>query len=416
MPQMIRFALSTGLIVPLVLASVGVQAEDWSRWRGPTGTGHTKDTNLPVTWSDDSIAWKVDLDGSGQSSPVVWENRIFLTSAVKNGQQVDRLVMCFDKSDGKMLWKHTAVSGAAEQVHKMNSFATASCATDGQYVVTFFGDGGIQCFTVDGKKLWSHDLGTFPNVWGTAASPIIFGDVAIQNCDASGESYLIGFDTKTGKTAWKTKRRNTPRGGWSTPIIAKTNTRLELVLNGELGVQAYNPENGEDYWYCKSFNGRGTPTAVFAHNLVYVVNGKAGDVYSVKPGGAGDVTSSQMAWHTPRRGGRDLPSPIVVGRSLFVVNTSGVATIYDALSGAETRKERLAGQFSASPIAAGELIYVQNEAGQTYVLKVEPEIELIATNTIAVKDDEVFRASLAPSDGKLLMRSNKVLYCIRAAN
>ena len=415
MPLKIRLVLGTSFVVHFLLASVVVHAENWSRWRGPTGDGHTTQKNVPVTWNDNSLEWKVELEGIGQSSPIIWEQRIFLTAAIQNAGQVDRLVMCFDKSNGKRLWKHTAASGAAESVHKMNSFATASCATDGKHVVTFFGDGGIQCFSVEGTKLWSHNLGTFPNAWGTAASPILYGDTVIQNCDAAGESYLIAFDTKTGKQAWKTKRRNTPRGGWSTPIIAKTSKRVELVLNGELGVQAYNPENGQDYWYCKSFNGRGTPSVVFARELIHVVNGKAGDVYSVKPGGTGDVTKSQMAWHTPRRGGRDLPSPIAVGRSLFVVNTGGVATVYDALSGTETQKQRLAGKFSASPIAVGGLIYIQNEAGATHVLKVEPDFELVATNAITVKGDEIFRSSLAPIDGKLLMRSNKVLYCVRAA-
>lgn len=294
----------------------------------------------------------------------------------------------------------------------MNMFASPTCATDGDVVVAFFGRGGLHCYDMDGKKAWSVDLGSFDGTWGTGASPVIVGDLVIQNCDASGVSSLVAFNKKSGAEQWRTERPDTPRGGWSTPLLIDTGERKELVLNGEFGIQAYDPATGKDLWFCKSFNGRGTPTPVYAHGLLYVVNGKPGDVYSVRPGGSGDVTKTRMVWHTPRTGGRDLPSPIVVGESLFVVNLQpGIGTIYDAMKGTQLTRSRLEGKFSASPIASDGLIYVLSESGETIVIRPK-DLEILARNSVGSSQDEVFRSSLAVSDGQIFCRSDRVLYCI----
>ena len=169
--------------------------------------------------------------------------------------------------------------------------------------------------------------------------------------------------------------------------------------------------------FCKSFNGRGTPTPVFANGLIHVVNGKSGDVYSIRPGGSGDVTTTHMAWHTPRSGGRDLPSPIVVNNFLFVVSLRpGIATCYNATTGKELTRLRLEGNFSSSPIAAGGLIYVPNEAGEIFVIKPGEKMEVVAKNSVGAGDEEIFRASLTPSDGQIFCRSDRVLYCIGKRN
>ena len=188
--------------------------------------------------------------------------------------------------------------------------------------------------------------------------------------------------------------------------------RREMVLNGHEGVQAYDPKTGRELWFCKGFNGRGEPTVTPAGDLLCVVNGLAGDFYSVRPGGEGNVTDSRMAWHTPRRGGRDCPSPIVVGQFIIVSDMGGIATCYDSTDGHVYWKERLAGKFSASPIAAGGLAYFINEEGKTTIVEPGPVLKIVAENKFPVDSQEIFRASLTPSAGQLFIRSTTVLYCV----
>jgi outer membrane protein assembly factor BamB len=184
------------------------------------------------------------------------------------------------------------------------------------------------------------------------------------------------------------------------------------VLNGDQGVHAYDPATGRELWFCKGFNGRGEPTVTPAGDLLCVVNGKAGDFYSVRPGGSGDVTETHMAWHTPRRGGRDCPSPIVVGRYIIVVDMGGIATCYDAEDGHIHWKERLPGAHSASPVAASGLAYFLNEAGRTVVIEPGPALKVVAQNPLPAAQDEIFRATPTPCDGQLFIRSTTTLYCI----
>jgi outer membrane protein assembly factor BamB len=317
------------------------------------------------------------------------------------------------RDTGKLLWNEVAAAGSGEAVHKMNSWATPSCATDGERVVAFFGAGGLHCYDNQGQRIWSRSLGSFPGRWGVGASPIFVDDLVIQNCDAEGESFLVAVDKRTGRDVWRTPRASKPRGGWSTPIIIEVDDHRELVLNGEFGLDAYDPETGRPLWNCRGFNGRGTPVPTWGHGLLYVVNGKSGDVYAVRPGGKGDVTDSHMAWHTERRGGRDLPSPILVDDCLVVISMTGIATAYDAHGGEELWKERLGGNFSGSPVASGGLVWALAENGEVLVIKPK-DFELVAHNQFGAGDDEIFRSSIAISDGRLLIRSDRSLYCVQS--
>ena len=183
---------------------------------------------------------------------------MFLTTAPDGGKS--RVVLALDRKTGKILWEKEVWKGSPEKSHAQNGWATATCATDGERVVAFFGKGGLHCFAVDGKPLWSKNLGEFPGVWGTAASPVIVGDLVIQNCDAAGEGLLVAFDKTTGKEAWRTPRTAPERGGWTTPVLVKVGDKQELVLNGEKAVTGYDPATGKELWHCKSFIGRGEPT------------------------------------------------------------------------------------------------------------------------------------------------------------
>jgi len=399
--------LSITLVLACVAQAAGAEA-NWPRWRGPQQDGHSAETDLPVKWSADNIVWKADLPGSGQSSPVIWGDRIFLTSYLNAG--AERIVLCVDRRTGKLLWQQTAWKGPPEKSHVMNGFASASCVTDGEIVVAFFGRGGLHAYTVTGEPLWSHDLGTFEGPWGTAACPILVDDLVVQNCDAEVDANIVAFDKKSGKQVWKTKRRD--HRGWSTPILVSTGQRREIVLNGDEGVQAYDPATGRDLWFCQGFNGRGEPTVTPAGDLLCVVNGKSGDFYAVRPGGDGDVTATHMAWHTPRNGGRDCPSPIALGKFIIVCDMGGVATCYDAADGHIYWKERLPGKYSGSPIAAGGLVYLLNEAGKTVVIEPGESLKIVAENDLPAGKDEIFRASPTPLGGQLFLRSTTVLYCV----
>jgi outer membrane protein assembly factor BamB len=405
-PLHLPFLIALSAFVPWV-AAAGAET-NWPRWRGPQENGHTTETDLPVKWSADNIVWKTPLPGIGQSSPIVWGDRIFLTSGLDQGKE--RLVLCVDRKDGKILWQKSAWKGEPEPIHRMNCWASPTCVTDGQIVVAFFGRGGLHAYTVEGQPLWSKDLGRLEGPWGTAACPVMIDDVIVQNCDADVDAYIAAFDKKTGNEVWRTKRRD--HRGWSTPILVELPSRRELVLNGDEGPQAYDPATGKELWFCKSVSGRGEPTVTPAGELLCVVNGLSGDIYSVRPGGDGDVTDSRMAWHTPRSGGRDCPSPIVVGQFIIVSDMGGVATCYDAVDGHIYWKERLGGKISGSPIAAGGLVYFLTEDGKTIVIEPGPKFQIVAENEIPAGKDEIFRASLAPSGGQLFLRSTSVLYCI----
>lgn len=381
---------------------------NWPRWRGPQQDGHSPESDLPVKWDNASPAWRVRLPGQGQSSPVIWGERLFLTSSLEGGKQ--RLVFCVDRNSGKVLWQHVAWTGEPEPSHIMNGWASATCATDGELVFAFFGRGGLHCYSVDGKHQWSRDLGRFESPWGVSACPILVGDLLIQNGDADADAFFMGLDKKTGKTVWNTPRPN--NRGWSTPIAIQSNGHTEVVVNGHAGVRAYDPATGKELWFCKSFNGRGEPTVTPAGELLCTVNGLSGDLYAIRAGGSGDVTGSHMAWHTPRKGNRDCPSPIVIGDHMLVMDMKGIVTCYQPSTGKELWKHRIGGNFSASPIAAGGLAYFISEAGTTFIIKPGDQPEVIAENPLEAAPQELFRASISPSDGQLFIRSTGELMVI----
>ncbi len=345
-------------------------------------------------------------EGRGQSSPTIWGDRMFLTTSLEDGKQ--RLVFCVDTRDGKVLWEQVAWTGEPEKSHVMNGWASATCATDGEVVVAFFGRGGLHAYSIDGQPLWSRDLGTFESPWGTAASPLIVADLVIQNGDSDRDAFIEAFDRKTGNRVWRRPRPD--HRGWSTPILVQHEGRDQLVLNGHTGVTAYDPATGAELWFTPNSNGRGEPTVTPGPEFLYVVCGLGGDMYALRLTTGSDPP--QVVWTAPRRGGRDLSAPIVVGDYAIVSSLSGIATCYDAKSGKEHWKERLEGQFSSSPIAIGGLVFYQNEAGETVVIEPGPALRIIARNSLGAGADELFRASLTPFGGRIYSRSTTCLYCI----
>jgi outer membrane protein assembly factor BamB len=404
--------LAFGLFILAVAgAPREVQAEpNWPRFGGPEGFGRSSERSLPVKWDAGFVAWKTTLKGTGQSSVVNWGDRLFLTSAAPDGAK--RWVHCLERQSGKILWEREFAVAKPEIIHKMNTFASPTCATDGERVIAFFGPGGIHCLDLEGRLKWSRDVGAFPGPWGVAASPIVDGALVIQNCDATGESSLVALHKETGEPVWTAKRAETERGGWSTPIIIDAAGRRELILSGQFGVNAYDPASGHELWFCAGFAGRGEPVPVYANGLLYVVNGLPGNTYTIKPGGSGNVTATHRGWDARRAGGRDQPSPAVVGDFVLISSMSGILTTYDSKTGHIHFTERLGSAVAASPLVANGLVYFQMESGEVLVLKPGKTLEVVARNSIGAARDEIFRASLSAIQGELFTRSRSVVYRI----
>lgn len=403
------FSLSALLLTTTLSAE-----ENWNQFRGPTGRGNIESPELPVKWSDSTIRWKAALKGKGQSSPVIQGDKLFLTGASDDGKE--RYVQCLSTADGALIWEKTILCANPEAIHAMNSHATPTCVVGEGTVVAFFGPAGLHAFDLDGKEKWTLPLGDFPGTWGVGASPILYDGKVIQNCDSEGPSRLIAADLKTGKIVWETQRETKPKGGWSTPILIEYEGRKELILNGEFGVNAYNPDNGEELWFCEAFTGRGEPVPEFANGKLYAVNGKPGNTYCIKPGGSGNVTATHRLWNAPRKGGRDLPSPAVVDGILVVSSMSGIMTAYDAETGEIFFSDRLGEsmEIAAAPLVANGLLYFQTVAGgDVVVVKPGKSLDVIAVNSLGTgAAKETFRAVPVPLGDSLLLRSGSTLYCV----
>lgn len=400
----------------------GVSAENWPRFRGPEGTGHSDESGLPVSWSADDVAWRAPLPGLGQSSPIIWGDRIFLTSALDGGKE--RVVLALDRDTGKILWQRTFKTGDPGPTHSMNPHASSTCVTDGERVISFFGNGGFHAHDVDGNPLWSRtDLGEFLSIWGTAASPILHKDLAIVCCDQDAvlekaqhaelpsRAYLLAVDKRTGKTAWTTPRYGSR--GWSTPIPVPTaEGGIELVINGPGGVFAYDPDTGKQRWQCDRATLFGEPVVAFDRETIYAVSGRPGPLLAIRRGGSGNVTGTHLPWSIERRT-RDLSSPILADGLLFTAAMNGIGICYDPSSGSELWKERLGGEFTASPVAVDGLIYYLNRKGGTVVIRPGRVLDVVARNPLPTgPDEEDFLASPAISDGQFFFRSDRAIYAV----
>ncbi len=407
--------LIPALLVATCASSIFAADPDWRGWRGPSSNGQATDDSLPVKWGPENVIWKTELPGAGQSSPIVVGDRIFLTAA--EGRGVSRVVLCLDRESGRIVWQKTAWTGTAEPSHNMNGWASATCATDGERIYAFFGaGGGLFCYSLDGEQLWNQKLGPLTGPWGTAACPVLAGNLVIQNCDADENAYIAAFDRITGKQVWKTDRPDAR--GWSTPILIQVADHQELVVNGHHGVRAYDPKSGEELWFCQSFSGRGTPTVTLIDGLLHVVSGLRGDTYAVQPGGKGDVTETRMTWHLARNCSRDLPAPIALnGQSLVMDMRRATLTSYNVKEGTENWRSRVAdagstGQFCATPVAWNDTAFFVAESGVTYAIKAGKGMQVVARNSVNPGSGEIFRSAITPDNGQLLLRSNTVLYCI----
>jgi outer membrane protein assembly factor BamB len=410
--------LGAGLPEVRMVEAEGEAAKYWPRWRGPSGQGVVRSGEYPDTWSEKSIAWKVPVPGRGNSSPIVWRDRIFFTTAYNDGARLS--LLCFRRSDGKLLWELAAPQESVEYVHPKNGHASATPVTDGERVYASFGPHGLIAASFEGKLLWHAPIGRVDNYHGTAGSPVLYKDTVIIYQDgganfgappsASVPSFIAAFDRKTGKTLWRTPRSATV--GWGTAIVIRAGDRDELVVCSQRRATAYDPANGRELWTVSGLTFEVIPTPVVGHDLVFCSSGRAGPTIAIRPGGSGDVTSTHVAWSTPK-GSPFVPSGIIVGDVLYLVNDmQSIITAYEATTGTllfqgrlgEARRE----SFSSSPVALDGKVFFTNDDGETFVIEAAREFKLLHVNRLG----EPTYASPALVDGRWYFRTASSLVAI----
>ena len=434
--------------IALFALVVAASAQDWPSFRGPTASGVADGQNLPVQWDSGQragVLWKTDVHGLAHSSPVVWGDHVFLTTAVSSkpdatfkaglygeGTASDDLsvhqwnVLCLDRATGRLLWERTAYQGVPkEKRHIKSTYANATPATDGRVVVAFFGSQGLYAYDFAGNLLWKRDLGRFdvgaydaPEFeWGTASSPILYKDLVIVQCDQQKGSFLTALDAKSGKTVWRTERDELP--SWGTPAILPGKTRAELVTNGSNFIRGYDPASGKELWRLGGSSKITAPTPVSSGDLIIVASGRRPEapIFAIRAGANGDITlpsgqsrSQSVAWSKSQRGPY-MPTPLIYGDYVYILGNDGIFTCYALADGQEVYRQRIshAGSgFSSSPVASDGKIYLSSEDGEIFVAKAGLKFEILARNDMA----EPLMATPAISGGLLIVRTQHHLWAI----
>ena len=432
----------------LLAAAAIVASIHWPQFRGPDASGRADGALLPDRWSaaeGTNIAWKTRIPGLAHSSPIVWGDRVFVTTAISSrgdatfkpglyGEPTaseDRTahkwnLMALDRRTGKVVWERTAYEGVPkEKRHIKATYANATPATDGRYVVAFFGSQGLYAYDLDGKLKWSRDLGRLdagaydvPDYeWGTASSPIIYKDLVFVQADQQKDSWLMALRLSDGTTAWKVSRDEMP--SWATPTVYTEGARPELVTNAPKFIRGYDPATGEELWRLGRSSNITAPTPVFDKDLIVVMSGRRPNapIFVLKAGAKGDITLPERAtsggsvvW-TRENAGSYMPTPVVYDGRLYVLKNQGILTCWDLRTGHQVYEQRLPGVtsgFSASPVAADGRLYLSNEDGEMLVVAAGREFRLVSTNTIG----ELLMATPALSNGVMYVRSSSSLFAI----
>jgi outer membrane protein assembly factor BamB len=430
--------------LPAAAPAVG----SWPSFRGPLAAGVADGQNLPDAWDGkrgENILWRTPLPGLAHSSPIVWGNTVFVSTAVSSQPNAtfrpglygdgdaseDRSrhqwkLLAIDKLTGAIRWERVAAEGTPiEKRHIKATYANSTPATDGRIVVTSFGSMGVHAFDVAGNFLWKVDYGRI-NVgaydlpsyeWGSASSPILWNDLAIVQVDTQADSFLLALKAETGETVWKTEREELP--SWGTPTVAATPDGPVLVTNASNFVRGYDPRTGKELWRIGKSSKITAPTPIYAGGLFVIASGRAPErpIFAVRPGARGDLTladgqtsNDRIAWSKTGRGSY-MPTPLAYNGVLYVVANNGVFDAYDLETGKELYRERLpvvGSGFSASPVAADGKIYLSNEDGEILIVKAGPTFAHVATNSMG----ELLMATPALSEGRMYVRSSTSLFAI----
>ncbi|MEM1295486.1 MAG: PQQ-binding-like beta-propeller repeat protein [Verrucomicrobiota bacterium] len=412
------------LLFALTLLYPSLLLADWTQFRGSEGQGHAKDdAKPPLKWDEEeNVAWRIDLPGKGWSSPIVYQGRIYLTTAIADTRDQDRSgvdrsldTIALDAKTGEILWQTQVIEqdGRREaNIHKKNSHASPTPLIAWNHLFVHFGHQGTACLNLSGKVLWTNQDLTYKPVHGNGGSPIVVGDKLIFSCDGPPDPFVAALNVKTGRLVWKTPRRSDASRKFSfcTPILLETDGRQELILPGSGNVFAYDPQNGAELW--RSNYGQGysvVPRPVSGHGLIFASSGyDRPAIYAVKPGGSGDVTRSNIAWTHTAKGAPRNASPLLVGDELYLFDDKGIGSCLDAKTGEVHWQERVGSDMSASPIYANGRIYALDEQGTTYVIAPGQDYNLLAENPL----DERTLASIAVDGNALLIRTESGLFRI----
>lgn len=429
------FALS-GL--RLTLAAGG---QNWPQWRGPGSEGVSRERQFVFEWSPQkNIQWKTAIPGQGHSSPIVWGKRVFLTAAlegpllpgakavkhVAGGKEFDHKdslgadrshtlkVLCLDLETGKVHWERTAYEGRVfDNRHRRNTYASPTPITDGRNVYAYFGSEGLYCCSFSGKLIWKGSVGSIATMgMGVASSPVLWKNLIFLQCDQdNGEaSFLAALDKGSGREVWRVRR--TTLESRTSPVVAVQGNRPELIVNARELIIAYNPVNGGELWRVKGVGVNPVPTPVVGHGLAFFAAG-AGDKRSmaVRLGATGDLTdTNQVVWRY-NKGTAHIASPVLYRDYLYLMTDTGLLTCLEARTGEvkyQGKRVPIPGTFTASPVAVDGKILITSDDGDTFVVKAGPQYEILQTNTLS---EPVF-ASLALSQGKILIRGVNHLHCI----
>lgn len=387
-----------------------VQAETWPGWRGPRGDGTCFEQNIPTNWDPTNAVWRTDLPGQGHASAIVCGERVFTVTAQLATQE--RMLLCLDRSSGKILWQQTVVQGPLEKLHRENSYASGTPATDGERVfVTFRVGDEIVVAAHDystGKQLWQVRPGTHAGEWGFSNEPVLCKDKVIVDGDGKGDSFLVALSRADGKTLWRLKR--TRQGiSYSAPFIRELAGRTQMIQCGDRCVASFDPNTGEQLWIVDGPSEEFVATPVYSEKagLVFISSSWPKQVlYAIRPDGTGDVTQTHVAWRDTK-GAPYIPSMIVAGDFLLSVNNAGMAYCYEATTGKVLWQEKL-GRHHASPVLVGGLVYLINDNGEMNVVKPGAQFERVAQFQLG----ENCYASPAISDGQVFLRGFKHLFCI----
>ncbi len=407
-----------------VLLSPLASADNWGHWRGPIGNGTALNASPPTEWSSTkNVKWKVEIPGIGSSSPVIWGDQVFVTTAVsKDGGNARSLttlefqLLCFDRKTGNVVWQKTAVVATPHQeTHKTNGFASASPCTDGEHVYAHFGSRGLYCYSMSGDLVWKrNDFGKMEtrNSFGEGSSPTLEGNKILVPWDHEGPSALFALDKLTGKTIWKADRDEP--SCWATPLVVEHGGRKQVVLNGQTCARSYDLETGKELWRCAGQTERPCASPVADKDMVFVGSGHKGSFFGAfRLDGKGDIKGTKsVAWTITSPDTPDIGSPLLSnGRIYFHKGKTGMLSCVDATSGKPFYlSSRIPGldNIYASPIAAGGHIYLTSRNGTTVVIKDAEKLQIEATNNL----DETVDATPAPVDNQLFIRGEKHLFCI----
>ena len=386
-------------------------AENWPCWRGPRGDGTSLETGIPTRWNGitgQGIVWKSAIPGTGHSSPIVWEDRIFLTSCLEPTQQ--RVLLCLERASGQILWQQTVLQSPLEHKHKLNSFASGTPATDGHQVYVTFLDRqqmAVAAYDFDGRQQWLVRPGAFSSVHGYCSCPVLFENLVIVNGDHDGDSYIVALDRSSGSTVWKIPREHKTRS-YSTPLVRQIDGRVQMILSGSKQVASYDPRTGRRHWVIEGPTDQFVASVVYNGELVFMTCGyPERHILAIRPDGSGDVTDTHIVWRTTENCAY-VPSPIVVGEYFLVVSDDGIASCYEAATGRRLWRQRLEGGHSASLVAADGLVFFLSDRGETTVVRPGPRFERVASNPLG----EACSASPAISGGQLYLRGEQHLFCI----